>query len=151
MNTPSEARMTVQVLCGCAAESWFCMTLSGSVAPPTGGLIYTDAAEPGIWTGSDSRSSSGADEGRSARVQRLQPPFELGALDVVRAQLDRPLIGARGAVAPSGAPEQLGVRRMQRLVVLEGRIAEQRLEQLEARRGARGAADGGGAIELDHR
>ena len=42
------------------------------------------------------------------------------------------------------------MRRLQRLIALERRIAEQRLEQLQAHGGAGGEADGDGAVELDH-
>jgi hypothetical protein len=55
-------------------------------------------------------------------AQRAQTPFEL-----------RPLVRARGARGVARAAEQLGVGRVERLVVLERRIAELRLEQRQAR------------------
>jgi len=61
----------------------------------------------------------------------VQPAPELGALDRAGAELDRTLVRALGAGEVTSAPEQLGVRGVQRLVVLERTILEQRPEQLE--------------------
>jgi hypothetical protein len=58
---------------------------------------------------------------------------------------------SRGARGVARAAEQLGVRRVQRLVALERRVAEQRLEQRQAGGGPVGQADGDRAVELDHR
>ena len=81
----------------------------------------------------------------------MQPALELGALNRVGAELDRPLVGALGAREVTGAPEQLGVRCVQRLVALERGILEQRLEQLEPGIGPGGKANGRCAVELDDR
>src|SRR5919106_5734361 len=86
----------------------------------------------------DSRASVGA--------QRAQPPFELGALDLVGAQRDRPLVGALGARPVAGPLEQLGVSGVEGLIAIERGILEQRLDQLEARLGAGGEAHGGDAV-----
>src|SRR4051812_45616896 len=69
---------------------------------------------------------------RKASRQRAEAPLELCALDGVGGELDRLLVGARGARGVARAAEQLGVRRVQRLVALERGIGEQRLEQLQA-------------------
>jgi hypothetical protein len=49
----------------------------------------------------------------------LTPALALGALDRVGAQLDRPLVGARGAGIVARAARQLGVRRVQWLIALQ--------------------------------
>ena len=53
---------------------------------------YEDLDKPGAILPEFARRRSA-----SARAQRVQPAFELGALDRVGAQRDRPLVGARGA------------------------------------------------------
>ena len=52
-------------------------------------------------------------------AQCVPPPLELRALDGVGAERDRPLVRARGAAGVARAAQQLGVRRVQRLVALE--------------------------------
>jgi hypothetical protein len=102
-------------------------------------------------TGLDKTSQPGGRFGRrSVDPQRAQAPFELRALDGVGGERDRALLRPRVARGVARTAEQLGVRRVERLVALERRIAEQRLEQPQAR-GARGQPDGDRAVELDHR
>ena len=84
-------------------------------------------------------------------AQRAETPLELRALDRVGGERDRPLVRARGSAGVARAAEQLGVRRVQWLVALERRIGEQRLDQLQARGGPVGQADGDRTVELDHR
>src|SRR3954470_21911928 len=110
MNTPSEARTTVQVLCVSLRlrMAFSCCVPAASVRGP----VTTTQQE----TPFGQRASGSA--------QRGEPALELGALHVVRAQLDRPSVGARGGLAVAGAPQQLGVRRVQRLVALESRVRE---------------------------
>ena len=67
----------------------------------------------------------------SVGVERRQAPVQLGPLDRVGAERDRSLVRARGGHRVAGSPEQVGVCRVQRLVALERRVGQQRLEQLE--------------------
>ena len=90
-----------------------------------GGLDKTSQRGRAIWTGFG-----------NSLAQRAQASFELGALDGVGGERDRALVGACGARGVARAAEQRGVRGVrgvQRLVALERRIGEQRLEQLQAR------------------
>ena len=64
-------------------------------------------------------------------AERAQAPLELRALDGVGGECDRTPVRMRGVVGFARAAQQLGVRRVQRLVALERRIVEQRLEQLQ--------------------
>src|SRR5262245_38109938 len=83
-------------------------------------------------------------------IQRTQTPFELRALHGISAECDCPLVRARGARGVACAAQQLGVRSVQRLVALERRIAEEGLEQRQARGVPLGHTDGDRAVELDH-
>jgi hypothetical protein len=86
------------------------------VMPPVIGDLYKTSQPQGrFWTASR--------KARSAGVQRAVPPLELRALDGVAGELDRPLIRAGGSHGVARAAEQFGVRRVQRLVALERRIA----------------------------
>src|SRR5947209_14132914 len=107
------------------------------MSPPFGSWLLTnsDAAAAAISTGS--------------AAQAGESTLELGALDVVVAQLDRPLVRARGARRVVGAPKQLGVRGVQRLVACQPRVVEQRLEQRQAGAGPGGERDGDRAIHVD--
>ena len=76
-----------------------------------------DAAGEAIWTG-------------FSKV--LQAPLELGSVDGITTKPDRRLVGARSALAITGALEQFGMGGMQRLVALERRIAQERREEVQA-------------------
>src|SRR5271156_3696977 len=75
---------------------------------------------------------------RSAATESLQTTFELASLDGVGAERDRSFIGPCGGWRVLGAAQELGVRGVKRLVVLEASILEQRGKQLKARLRARG-------------
>jgi len=49
----------------------------------------------------------------------MEPSFELGALDGIGGERDRPFVRTRGARPVAGTAQQLRVRRVQRLVALE--------------------------------
>src|SRR4051794_31292012 len=97
---------------------------------------YSDAARAAIWT---------------ACSKILPAPLQLRPLDGIGAQLDRRLVGARGALSIAGALEQLGMGGVEGLVALERGIVQQRREQIEACLWAVGEADGDGTVELDYR
>jgi hypothetical protein len=83
------------------------------------------------------RSSPWARCGSSARVDARERAYRLDRL-------------GREAATVTGAPEQLGVRRVQRLVALDRGIAQQRIEQLKAGLRPVGEPDGSGVVGLDH-
>src|SRR3981189_191833 len=71
------------------------------------------------------------------RSEIPQAAVQLRTLDGVGTQLDRRLVGARGALAVARAPEQLRMGGVQRLVALERRLVQQQRAQIEARPRAR--------------
>lgn len=81
------------------------------------------------------------------RGHPLPPALQLGALDRVRAQFDRPVVRLACPVAIARLGPQLGERRPQRLVAVELAAGEQR----EPRVWPVGAADRDRAVELDDR
>ena len=80
-----------------------------------------------------------------------EPPLELGALHVVGAQGDPAPVGLGRTGTVARAAQQLGARRVQRLVAREHAVAEQRLEQREPGRRPLGEPDGDRAVDLDDR
>jgi hypothetical protein len=63
---------------------------------------------------------------RSDRLQRLQTPLELGTLDSICAEGNGPYVRPCRAWGIACAPQHFGTGRVQRLILLEGRIGEQR-------------------------
>src|SRR5579884_314210 len=95
-------------------DGWCCWhdaSLGRSSPPPRGGLTYPTHHERLF--------------GQPCS-EIPQAPLELGPLDLIGAQLDRRLVGARSALAIIGAPEQFCMGGMQRLVALERWIVQQR-------------------------
>ena len=84
-------------------------------------------------------------------AQRAAAPLELGALHGVGAELDRPLVRPGRLPWIARAAEQLGMRRVQRLVAGERRVVEERGEHIQPRRRPVRPAHRDGAVDLHHR
>jgi hypothetical protein len=79
----------------------------------------------------------------------LEPALEFVSFNGIRAQLDCPAVGPRRAHRVTRPPQQVRLRRVQRLIASQRRIVGERLKRAETGARAVGEPDRGRPVDLD--